>query len=204
MRQLVPHLYPWLIWAAVLAWEAGVVILLTRHNGPLSIAPDGSSFEGRYASWKVETITGTVADVRQETRRSTYDNGYASATRTDYYADLLLVGADGRQLPIFMPASARGIFVGHVLTFCYGVRGGRVHLFAVLNHTTGVPVVIKLQANRIYTSRGFTGALVTTICLVSLGIIPFIFIAHFMADDRLNEFGRVGIAPLWRIAGPGC
>lgn len=197
------HWTLWLILAAALAWEAGIVALMTRFNGPLRIASNGSGFEGRYADWRVETITGRVADLRQEKHQSTFDNGYAAATRVTYHTDLLLIDANGQHIPVSLPTSARGIYTGHDLAVCYGVRGGRWHLFAVLNHTARVPIVLKLEANRIYTSRGFLGFLFVLVALPSLGVILYLILAHSMADDRLTEFERSGIAPLWQSTRPG-
>lgn len=197
------HWTLWLILAAALAWEAGIIALMGRFNRPLRITPDGSRFEGRYADWRVETITGRVADMRQDKNWSIYANGYAVATRVTYRTDLLLIGAGGQHIPVSVPVSAGAIYTGHDLAVCYGVRRGRCHLFAVLNHTTGVPILIKQEANRIYTSRGFPGFLFALVALPSLGVILYLILAHTMADDRLTEFGRAGITPLWQGTRPG-
>jgi hypothetical protein len=199
----VSHWTLWLILAAALAWEAGIIALMGRFNRPLRITPDGSRFEGRYADWRVETITGRVADLRREKHQSIYANEYSAATRVTYHTDLLLIDANGRYIPVSVPASASGIYTGHDLAVCYGVRGGRWHLFAVLNHTTGVPILLKLEANRIYISRGFLGFLFVLVALPSLGVILYLILAHVMADDRLTEFGRGGITPLWQSTRPG-
>jgi len=172
---------------------------MVKYYGSLSVAADGTAFEGKHADWRVQTITGRVAARNDQAQATAYASRYTAMANVTHSTTLLLVDEYRRQHSVYLPGSADDIFIGQVVTACYGVSSGRSYLFAVLNHSARRATVITQNLNEINGPRGCLGAVVTVYLFISSGVIIYLLLRSSLREQTARELANGGLDPLWQI-----
>jgi hypothetical protein len=191
-----------------------------RHLRRPALKNDGSRFSGNLRRWKIQTITGSVLNVRTNSVTST-SGGHVSpdglvtprTTTTTTYETMRLALADGGQTDVTLVNFMASPSVGDLVTVCVGRKRSKALEFALLNHTTGQEIV---EDQNLFSLRE-GGAVRQTIFVLGLifGSLLSMVIAVFGDAPWLiavwlglmiafvfgsRRGGSIDMQPLWRRA----
>jgi hypothetical protein len=184
---------------------------------PLEVDPGGARFAGRYRRWEVRSLTGRVGGTNTYTTTTTrvtyqasqYHDGYDKhvSASTSVHDTLLLVDAAGQQHSLTLTDFGLEVFDGQIVSVCWGVRGSKQVVVAVLNHSTRRHFTRRANLDKVLIPRVPLFTLWTLAAIIFsvigsivlgfvIGLLPVVIFAATNRRQR-RRFVNSGIGGLW-------